>query len=52
MNQLFLRSTVLTALSLVATLATPLSPVHATDDVPDGAPPAAHRSEPKLATPC
>lgn len=51
MNRLLVRSTVLTAVSVAATFLTPLTPASATDDVPGGAPAAAHRPEPKLAVP-
>ena len=52
MNRLLVRSAVVTAASMAVTLMSPLAaPAHATDDVPGGAPAAAHRPEPKLQAP-
>ena len=51
MSRPVFRSTMLAAVGLVATLATPIPAAHATDDVPAGAPGAAHRPEPKVGTP-
>ncbi len=51
MRRLVIRSAVVAAVSLAAAIASPLSPALATEDVPAGAPAAAHRPEPRLSPP-
>lgn len=51
MSRLVVRSALVTAAGLVVTLLSPLAPGPAAADVPDGAPAAAQRPEPRLATP-
>ena len=51
MRELFVRPAIVLAAGLAAPFMSPLTPASATDDVPAGAPAAAHRPEPELATP-